>query len=84
MKRAEELVDLSLTEQPKEIRFLHTKSTILLKQERYAEALPLLEQVLPYSEGDQKRQLHVDLAKTYTELNRPEMAERHRSLATSH
>ncbi|MGB7329498.1 MAG: tetratricopeptide repeat protein [Rubripirellula sp.] len=77
-ERAENLIQMAIDTAPDNASFGDTMALVLFKQEKYAEALPYFEKVLPKATGDKKAQLHENLAVVYDALGQPNMAEKHR------
>lgn len=81
LPRALKLVDLALDFHPAEPSLLSTRGRILARLERWKEAISSLEAALPAM--PENRDLHADLAATYTALNMSDLAEHHRRLAVA-
>ncbi|TWU47560.1 Tetratricopeptide repeat protein [Rubripirellula tenax] len=77
-ERAEELIKMAMETAPKNHSFRDTMATVLFEQEKYKEALPYLEHVLPHAVGEKKAKLHEQLAIVYESLGQESMAKRHR------
>jgi tetratricopeptide (TPR) repeat protein len=79
LPRALGLVNLALQRAPNEPNFRGTRGHILVRMERWKEALPDLEAAL--GKDPKNVSLHQDLAETYDRLGIPAMAAEHRRLA---
>jgi tetratricopeptide (TPR) repeat protein len=79
LPKALELINRAIDKAPRETAFRDTRGHILLKMNRYKEALPDLEAALPSSPN--RAGLHLTLADVYTRLELPTMAEENRRLA---
>ncbi len=77
-ERSEQLIQMAIETVPNNQSFQDTMGTVLFKQQKYAEALPYLEKVLPLANGEKKIDLHTKLAEVYEKLDRPKLAELHR------
>ncbi len=81
LPRAYELAKSVVDRAPQQIRFRDTLASILMKQERWEEALVEFERVLTRSPADQKQQVHENLATIYEQLGRQSLADLHRKRA---
>lgn len=79
LDRALELVNLALEKQPKKAAFLGTRGIVLMKMERWSEALTDLEAEL--AENPKSEKLHRALAEVYDHLGSAGLASQHRSRA---
>lgn len=76
LERAEELARSAVKQDPISIRFRDTLATILVKREKWDEALVEYERLL--KEVSNKQPIHEQLAKIYEHLGQKEIAEAHR------
>lgn len=81
LDRASQLAEVAYGRAPKSRSVRDTLAAIRIKQERYREALPLLESILVSARGEKKRDLHQKLATVYENLGQPEIAKRHQRMA---
>jgi tetratricopeptide (TPR) repeat protein len=79
LPRALQLVNVALERAPNEPSFRGTRGYILVRMEKWKDALPDLEAAL--SKDPKSTSLHQDLAETYDRLGVPAMAAEHRRLA---
>jgi tetratricopeptide (TPR) repeat protein len=78
LDRASQLAELALATNPDSISFVDTLAAVRCRQERYREAIPMLEKILPMAGGQKKRDLHKQLAAAYDSLGQESLADRHR------
>lgn len=78
LDRAEQLIGLAMKSNPQNISFADTLAAVLVKQQKYREALPHLEKVLSKASGKKKAEIHQKLAIVYESLDKTSLAERHR------
>ncbi|MEM6691047.1 MAG: hypothetical protein AAF664_16585, partial [Planctomycetota bacterium] len=83
LDRASQLAEIAFDKAPKNSSVMDTLAEIRIKQERFREALPLLEKILSLAQGDKRRELHEKLANIYGNLGQPEIAKRHQSAAAA-
>jgi len=81
LQRALALINAALEKKPNELRFRDTKGVILMKLERWEEALTEFETILPRVEQRKRGSIHQHLAEIYTALGRSGLADRHRAEA---
>lgn len=83
LQRALTLIDAALEKNPNELQFRDTKGVILIKLERWDEALTEFETILPRIDHRQRGGVHRHLADIYTALGRSGLADRHRAEAAA-
>lgn len=83
LERALTLIDAALEKNPDELRFRDTKGVVLMKLERWEEALTEFESILPRVEQRNRATIHGNLAEIYAALGRASLAERHRAEAVA-
>ncbi|MEO9930346.1 MAG: tetratricopeptide repeat protein [Parasphingorhabdus sp.] len=83
LDRAEKLASLALQSQPDNSEFMDTMAAVLVKQQRYREAIPLLESILTNADGEKRSELHLKLAEAYRGIGQTPLADRHQEQAAS-
>lgn len=83
LNRALQLIDTALTKRPADYRYRDTRGTILMKLERWDNALNEFESILPQVPPGERPVIHEKLAEIYKALGRDEIARQHRDQATS-
>jgi Tfp pilus assembly protein PilF len=81
LSRALVMIDAALQKQPGDYRYLDTRGTILMKLQRWEDALTDFESILPRVPARDRAGVHQNLAEIYSRLGRTELADRHRSEA---
>lgn len=81
LERAYELIQRVVQQRPEIIQFRDTKGVILMKMNRFAEALVEFETILPKLTGTARKQVHDRLASIYDALGKQSLAELHREQA---
>jgi thioredoxin-like negative regulator of GroEL len=71
------LINVAVEKRPDVVNYRDTKGAILMKMERWEDALIELETILPRTEGEARQDLHQRLAKIYTELGKESLAKMH-------
>ncbi len=80
--QALEVISPVVEKYPNEPRLLDTHATILMKQEKWTEALDGLERALMHQKNENARaELHTKLAEVCEQLNQSQLAAKHRELA---
>lgn len=82
LERALSLVDSAIEKRPDVVNYRDTRGVILMKMERWEDALVELETILPRIEGEARKELHERLAKVYAELGKSSLARMHEEEAT--
>lgn len=77
LDRALKLIDVAIEKKPYQHEYRDTKGMILMKMERWDEALTQLEGILPSSVGDARRDLHTRLSTIYQALGKESLAKMH-------
>jgi predicted Zn-dependent protease len=77
LERALKLINVAVEKRPDVVNYRDTKGAILMKMERWEDALIELETILPRTEGEARQDLHQRLAKIYTELGKESLAKMH-------
>lgn len=83
LNRAKDLIDLAIAKRPDVAEYYATRGFVLMKMERWDEALIDLERVLPYREGEAKKLTHQRLATVYKALGQDRLAAVHEDEATN-
>lgn len=79
LERAEELILSILKKSPNDHRFIDTYANILMKQQRYEEAVTQFQKALPNTSNPAEVSvIHANLAKCYEALGKSKLAELHR------
>ncbi|MFN3193051.1 MAG: hypothetical protein ACE361_21250 [Aureliella sp.] len=81
LSRSLELAEKAVASSPNDPRFLDTLGTVLLRLEKFSEAVTTLESVLSLRAGRQNLELHAKLAKAYSGLNMDTIADEHAKLS---
>jgi tetratricopeptide (TPR) repeat protein len=81
LTRALELANRAIERKPNQPDFHHTRGIVLMKLERWPEALTDLEAAL--AGGPDPIETHISLAQVYDKLGMPELASQHRDRAAS-
>jgi thioredoxin-like negative regulator of GroEL len=81
LDRALELIEIAVQRKPDNFNYRDTKGTILMKMERWEEALTEFETILPRSGGEARKKLHERLATIYEALGKTSLAAMHREEA---
>lgn len=77
LMRALNLINIIVEKEPKLLEYRDTKGVILMKLDRWEEALVELETVLPHSAGQARKSLHERLALVYAKLGQDSLARMH-------
>ncbi|HBJ37663.1 MAG TPA: hypothetical protein DDZ51_23480 [Planctomycetaceae bacterium] len=75
--RALQLIDQAIEKQPNRLEYRDTKAMILVKLERWDQALIELETLLPATKGTKRKDLHATLSTVYSALGKNELANMH-------
>ncbi|EMI54383.1 hypothetical protein RSSM_04208 [Rhodopirellula sallentina SM41] len=81
--RADEFASIALEAQPDNVDFMDTMAAVRMKQNRFQEAIPLLELVLAKARGERLGELHLKLSEAYQSIGQSSLAERHREQAAT-
>lgn len=79
--RALTMIETALAKRPGDYRYQDTRGTILMKLQRWEDALTDFESILPRVPARDRPAVHQHLADIYTELGRTELAQQHRVAA---
>lgn len=77
VERGLELVQMALDRKPNDPRYRDTKGMILVKLQRWDEALIEYESILSLASGERKQAIHGKLAEIYAKLGKPSLAKIH-------
>jgi tetratricopeptide (TPR) repeat protein len=83
LARALNLINTIVEKEPKMLEYRDTKGMILMKLDRWEEALVELETVLPKSVGQTRKSLHERLALVYAALGQDSLAKMHEQEAAA-
>ena len=78
LERAEQLARIAYDANPDLPSYNDTLATILMKREKYRDALPLFEKILQFASVEKKVEIRKQLVTIYEKLGQPEMARIHR------
>ena len=78
LERAYSLAHEIVRNDPRNARFNDTLATILMKQQRWDEAVTHFQKALPGMKQNEKNEIHKKLAEVYSNLDKPNLARLHR------
>lgn len=81
LQRSLKLIESAIKKRPGDFRYRDTRGVILMKLQRWEEALTDFETILPRTVGDERRELHTRLATIYQQLGKDGMAKIHEQQA---
>jgi len=81
LSRSLAMIETALAKRPGDYRYRDTRGTILMKLQRWEDALTDFESILPLVPPQDRPGVHQNLADIYSALGRPELAQRHRAEA---
>jgi len=83
LNRAKDLIDLAILKRPETIEYYATRGFVLMKMERWDEAVVDLERVLPHRTGEARKVAHERLAAVYKALGQDRLAAVHEEEASN-
>ncbi|HBJ39123.1 MAG TPA: hypothetical protein DDZ51_31130 [Planctomycetaceae bacterium] len=83
LNRAKDLIDLAISKRPENIEYYATRGFVLMKMERWDEALVDLVRVLPHRTGQARKVAHERLAAVYKSLGQDRLAAVHEEEASN-
>ncbi len=81
LERADALIREALKFAPNNVSYLDTYTEVLVREEKWDEALVVLERLYPKSQPRQKKELHRRLSLVYENLGQSDLAKLHREQA---
>ncbi|HBJ34964.1 MAG TPA: hypothetical protein DDZ51_09435, partial [Planctomycetaceae bacterium] len=81
LQRALAMIETALAKRPGDCRYLDTRGTILMKLQRWNDALADFESILPLVPPKARPGVHQNLAEIYAAVDKPEIARLHRDEA---
>jgi len=81
LQRALTFIDAALAKNPNDLRMRDTKGVILMKMQRWDDALTEFESILPMAGASNRPAMHQKLAEIYSALGRKALADLHRAEA---
>jgi tetratricopeptide (TPR) repeat protein len=81
LQRSLKLIESAIKKRPGDVRYRDTRGVILMKLQRWEDALTDFETILPQTVGDERRELHTRLATIYQQLGKDGMAKIHEQQA---